>query len=123
MKILLSIKPEFVAEISSGRKLFEYRKGIFRRPVESVVVYSTEPCGRVVGEFRIKQVIEDTPERVWSKTSKFSGISQEFFNSYFAGRERAFAIEIADYEEYKTPRRIQEAYPDVKSAPQSFIYV
>ena len=55
MKILLSIKPEFVEEIFSGRKKFEYRKAIFtNKKVTSVIVYSTMPVGKIVGEFTIE---------------------------------------------------------------------
>ena len=51
MKVLLSIKPEFVKEIFEGRKKFEYRKSIFTKDVTSVIVYSTKPEGMIVGEF------------------------------------------------------------------------
>ncbi|MES5862869.1 ASCH domain-containing protein [Lacticaseibacillus paracasei] len=123
MRILLSIKPEFVDEIRSGRKLFEYRKGIFKRQVDRVVVYSTEPCGRVVGEFKVKRVLQDAPDKLWNKTSEFSGITHDFFEAYFEGRETAYAIEIENYQEYKLPQKIQELFPNVKVAPQSFVYV
>ena len=43
MKVLLSIKPEFVQEIFTGKKKYEYRKAIFTRSVDKVVVYSTKP--------------------------------------------------------------------------------
>ena len=41
MKVLLSIKPEFVREIFAGNKKYEYRKAIFTKNVNQVVVYST----------------------------------------------------------------------------------
>lgn len=123
MDALLSIKPEYVEEIRRGRKLFEYRKGIFRRRIDKVIVYSTEPCGRIVGEFEVKRIIQDAPEKLWNRTSKFSGISHDFFEKYFDGREIAYAIEIGDYREYEIPQKIQELFPNVKAAPQSFIYV
>ena len=44
MKVLLSIKPEFVQEIFTGKKKYEYRKAIFTRSVDKVVVYSTKAC-------------------------------------------------------------------------------
>ena len=123
MDALLSIKPEYVEEIRRGRKLFEYRKGIFRRRIDKVIVYSTEPCGRIVGEFEVKGIIQDAPEKLWNRTSKFSGISHDFFEKYFDGREIAYAIEIGDHREYEIPQKIQELFPNVKAAPQSFIYV
>ena len=54
MKVLLSIKPQFVEEIFAGKKRFEYRKAIFSKDVDSVVIYSTKPVGKIVGEFTIK---------------------------------------------------------------------
>lgn len=46
MNAILSIKPEFVKEIVSGRKRYEYRKAIFRQPVEKVYIYM--PLRRLV---------------------------------------------------------------------------
>ena len=43
MKVLLSIKPEFVEAIFSGEKLYEYRKAIFKKNVTTVVIYATKP--------------------------------------------------------------------------------
>ncbi len=68
MKVLLSIKPEFVEKILDGTKKFEFRKGIFKNPdVKSVVIYSTMPVGMIVAEFDIADVIEDKPSNVWKK--------------------------------------------------------
>ena len=55
MKILLSIKPEFVEKIISGEKKFEFRKSLPKRDgITTVVVYSTMPVGKVIGEFKVK---------------------------------------------------------------------
>ena len=58
MKVLLSIKPEFVHEIFAGNKKYEYRKAIFTKNVNQVVVYSTKPEGMIVGEFTVETIIE-----------------------------------------------------------------
>ena len=56
MRVLLSIKPEFVEKIFSGEKLYEYRKAMFKNVnVSSVVIYSTMPVGKIVGEFKFKK--------------------------------------------------------------------
>ena len=60
MKVLLSIKPEFVQEIFTGKKKYEYRKAIFTRSVDKVVVYSTKPVGMIVGEFTVENILNDT---------------------------------------------------------------
>ena len=64
MKILLSVKPVFVEEIMRGKKLFEYRKTIYKnRNISRIVVYSSSPVCRVVGEFDVKDVLCDTPRK------------------------------------------------------------
>lgn len=56
MKVLLSIKPEFVEKIFSGEKRFEYRKSIFKQQnIDTIVIYSTMPVGMIVGEFNTCQ--------------------------------------------------------------------
>src|SRR2546427_5834830 len=41
IRVLLSIKPEFVAAILRGEKRYEFRRRIFRRSIGVVVVYAT----------------------------------------------------------------------------------
>ena len=83
MKVLLSIKPEFVKEIFEGRKKFEYRKSIFTKDVTSVIVYSTKPEGMIVGEFKVKKVLHESPEKLWDDTHDYSGITKAFFDEYY----------------------------------------
>ena len=52
MNAILSIKPEYVAEIKAGRKRFEFRKAIFKEPVGKVYIYASAPVSMVVGESR-----------------------------------------------------------------------
>ena len=69
MKALLSIKPEFVDKIRTGEKLFEYRKAVFKRQdVKSVVIYSTMPEGKIIGEFEIGEIIKSRPSELWEAT-------------------------------------------------------
>lgn len=121
MKALLSIKPEFVEQIFKGVKKFEYRKALFKNKVSHVVVYSTMPVGKIVGEFEIEDIIQDKPSKLWSQTQQHSGISHNFFKDYFKGRSRAFAIKIKNPTRYKTPIDPYKAY-DNFTAPQSFLY-
>lgn len=59
MKVILSIKPEFVEKIINGEKKFEYRRKIFKKDVEKVLIYASSPIKSVVGEF----IVEDTFNR------------------------------------------------------------
>lgn len=123
MKVLLSIKPEFVDRILDGSKKFEFRKGIFKNEmVKSVVIYATMPVGMVVGEFDIADVIEDKPSIVWRKTKKYAGISKDFFDIYFSSREKAFAIKIGDVRRYDEPMMLSALGKNI-TAPQSYRYL
>lgn len=123
MKVLLSIKPEFVEKILDGTKKFEFRKGIFKNPdVKSVVIYSTMPVGMIVAEFDIAAVIEGDPCNVWKKTRRYAGISKKFFDSYFHSKDKAFAIKIGALKIYEQPRLLSSLGENV-TAPQSYRYL
>ncbi len=123
MKVLLSIKPEFVEKIISGEKRFEYRKAVFKRPeIKSVVIYSTMPEGRIIGEFSIGEIIAKRPEDLWEATKNVSGIDRRFFDEYFVGRDVAYAIQIKDFVQYKEPINPYLKEKGFK-APQSFKYL
>lgn len=78
MKVLLSIKPEYVRKIFAGTKKYEYRKSIFTKHVDKVVVYATKPMGMIVGEFSVEEVLVGEPEILWKETHEVSGISKDF---------------------------------------------
>ncbi|PGS67611.1 ASCH domain-containing protein [Bacillus thuringiensis] len=123
MKVLLSIKPEFVKEIVLGRKKFEYRKKAFKRKdITSVVIYATKPYGKVVGEFEIENILIDEPSNIWKETKKYSGITKSYFNSYFEGKQTGVAIQIKDFKEYDIHLDLHEFDDTLKVAPQSFCY-
>ena len=122
MKVLLSIKPEFVEEIANGNKKFEYRKAIFKnRDVKTVVIYATMPVGKIVGEFDIGDILEAHPSVLWDKTKEYSGVDEAFYNEYFYGREKGYAIEIERLNMYKEPI-CPYSYGKKFTAPQSFKY-
>lgn len=124
MKALLSVKPHFVEEMISGAKKYEYRKRVFKRPdVSSVIVYATKPCGKVVGEFEIEEIIEEEIDDLWRDTRDLSGISEEFFYEYFHGRKIGFAIKIRNFIAYDRPLDLAEIDSRLKVPPQSFCYV
>lgn len=122
MKVLLSIKPEYVEQIINGNKKFEYRKRIFKKNVEAVIVYSTMPVGKIVGEFTIEKIINDSPEEIWNQTCKYSGVSENFFKDYFSKHKEGFAIKIKDFLEYKEPISPKDIFNNFV-APQSYMYV
>jgi predicted transcriptional regulator len=123
MRVLLSIKPEHVSNIIDGRKTYEFRRKIFaRRDVKTVVIYATMPIGRLVAEFDIDGIYEEEPEALWDRTSGGSGITKSYFDAYFSGREKAYAIGIGEVRVFENPIDPKIAY-DGFTPPQSFMYV
>ena len=123
MHVLLSIKPEYAERILSGEKRYEYRKRIFQRDgVTTVIIYATAPVMQIVGEFEIAKVTENTPAELWTQTNKHSGVSYEFFEQYFSGRRKGYAIHVGATTRYTQPVEPWEAL-ETFCAPQSFRYL
>lgn len=120
---LMSIQPQFVAEIANGTKQFEYRKAVFKRPVSKVVVYASSPVQKVIGEFTIKHIHQDSPNEIWKVTRLASGITETFFQEYFRGKETAFAIEIEAFTAYEQGFSLNDFAPHLKAPPQSYCYL
>jgi predicted transcriptional regulator len=122
MKVVLSIKPEFANKIFEGTKKYEFRRAIFKNPnVKKVVVYSSSPVQKIIGEFEIDRIIIHDLETLWNKTKKYSGISKDFFFQYFDNKKLGFAIKIKNTKLYQTPRCIRNDYN--LFPPQSFLYL
>lgn len=123
MKVLLSIKPEFVEKILSGEKKYEFRKKLFKRQsVKTIVIYATMPIGKVVGEFDIDHVISDEPNLVWEKTKKYAGVSKSFYDEYFKEKSLAFAIAVGKVTLYDEPKSLNYFGKNIV-APQSYRYL
>lgn len=123
MKVLLSIKPEYVERIFDGTKRYEFR----RRPygntqVKTVVVYATMPVGKIVGEFDVDSILGETPDKLWRRTAAQSGISRDFFDAYFEGRDIAYALKIGDVRRYVKPISPETVLTKF-TPPQSYMYL
>lgn len=120
-RALLSIKPLFAAAILRGEKRYEYRRSIFSRQVDIVLVYVSSPVRRVVAEFDITAIITKTLPQLWQQTRKFAGIDESLFYKYFQGVEYGHAIAIGNVRLYDNPFCPVEAFG--LRPPQSFIYL
>lgn len=123
MKVLLSIKPRFAELIFEGVKRFEFRKAIFKNPhVKTVVVYASSPVQKVIGEFSFDEILEYDPSTLWKKTKNHSGITEHYFDEYFANRATGYAIKITDVKEYEEPLCLKGDF-NIQYPPQSFMYL
>ena len=119
--ILLSINPNHVENIMNGTKQYEFRKKACKRQVDKILIYSTTPIMRVVGEADVEDVLIDTPEVIWEKTEEKSGIDKAFFDQYYEDREQAVAYKLINVKQYEEPKELEEF--GVSNAPQSFQYI
>lgn len=120
-RALLSIRPPYADAIFRGQKRFEFRRTIFRKPVNLVVVYITSPVSLVVGEFEVKEILSDSVSDLWNRTSDRAGIDRTRFFQYFAGCDVGYAIVIGRVRRYRRPLDLASNFG--LRPPQSFVYI
>lgn len=119
--ILLSINPEYVDKIFAESKKFEYRKRLAAKTVDRILIYSTAPIMKVVGEVEVVETISASPTALWERTKRFAGISREKYRKYFKGCKVAHAYQLGQVIRYYQPKELSEF--NVNLPPQSFIYL
>ena len=119
--ILMSIKPEYVERIFSGSKKYEFRKRLANKAVGKILMYSTAPIMKVVGEVQIVETISASPTALWVSTKKFAGISRDKYREYYKGCKVAYAYRLGQVTRYEPPKELREF--NISSPPQSFIYL
>lgn len=121
-RILISIKPEYVNDILSGRKKYEYRKVKPKNPnITTMIIYSSFPVMKVVAEAEIEDIIEGEPNEVWEQTKDGSGTIKPLYDAYFKSRSIAIAYKLGKVKIYDTPKNLTEF--GLKHAPQSYLYL
>ena len=124
--LLLSLKPCYADLIFEGLKKAELRRRI-ASCIEGrdVFIYVSSPVRQLRGGFRVGQVWRGSPEEVWNKVSELVGVDKRGFDTYYEGREIAYALQITDVWEYENPtdlNRLRKRFPNFV-APQSWRYV
>jgi predicted transcriptional regulator len=120
-QMLLSINPKHVENIMLGLKKFEFRKVRCREDVDKIIIYSTYPVMRIIGEAEVLGIVEDNPDAVWDITEEYAGISRGFFDTYYQGKEKAVAYQLGEVKKYSHPKTLSDY--GLRYAPQSFVYV
>lgn len=119
--ILLSIKPEYCKKIFEGTKKYEFRKHLARNDVSKIVVYSTSPEKKVIGEIEVIGTLSMKKTPLWETTKKQAGISREKYREYFKNTQEAHAYVLGNTKIYTTPKILSDF--GVTQAPQSFLYL
>ena len=121
MDVLISIKPKYVKKIISKEKKYEFRKNIFKKNVDTIIIYSTSPEKKIEAYFKLNEIIKDTPKNLWKRFSKEGGISEEEFFEYFKDKDEGYALKIDDLKILDESIDTDEI-KDFK-APQNYFYV
>ena len=106
-----------------GRKKYEFRKNKFaQKDINCVYIYSTTPIKKIIGLFKINNIIEDSPSALWDQLKNDAGISEDEFFDYFRNKEMGFALEIKEVEIFENPLDPKTLFPNFVP-PQSFCYI
>lgn len=120
--ILISIHPEHVSSIISGKKRFEYRKVLPRRDISFLVLYCTAPVKKITAVVEVKDRLVASLLDVWNITSRGSGISRSFYLDYYSGKQNASAFVLGNVYQMESPMDLSDL-PGQKTSPQSFYYL
>ncbi len=119
--ILLSIKPEYANKILSGTKKYEFRKHLAQGDINKIIIYSTSPEMKIIGEVEVLGTLSMKKTPLWEKTKSNAGISREKYREYFCDSNIANAYVLGKaikYDEYKSLNDF-----GISQAPQSFVYI
>jgi predicted transcriptional regulator len=119
--VLMSILPIIGRRIMSGRKKYEYRRSIFRKPVNRIYLYLSSPERKIVGYFMYQGHLEGTVQEIWEATKDVSAATEAAYLDYFKNTNKAFAIKIDAFISFDTP--IDPWKSPGFLPPQSFRYI
>lgn len=86
-----------------------------------MIIYSSAPVFRVVGEATIRRVIQAPPDTLWVEAQYGAGMSKADFDAYFSGRAIAVAYQLEKPVRYPNPVLVTNI--GLERPPQSFQYL
>ena len=91
--ILISLAAKYAEKIFAGEKQVELRRRAMKvAPGVTVWIYVKLPVGSIVGRARVEAVHASSPDSLWRKFGRVSGLSKEEFFEYFKGVTHGFAL-------------------------------
>ena len=106
--ILLSINPQYVESILNGTKEYEFRKTVCKKHIDKIIIYSTSPIMKVVGEAEVDDILIGDPEMIWQLTKKKSGIDKIFFDEYYKNKTEAVAYKLKNVIKFDSPKTLND---------------
>jgi len=124
--LFLSIHPEHVEAIVDGRKALELRK---RKPSIApgfkVVIYATMPQCEAVAVGTVVAIHVGSPSVIWRNWGKLTAVSEELFDDYFDGADKAVGIQLSNIATFAKPISLRELRQqwDGFQPPQQYLYL
>lgn len=118
----MAIHPKYAEAILSGRKRIEFRKRSLASDISDVLIYATRPVQRIVGRFKVAEVVCDTPVQLWAEYGDLGAITRSDFVAYYSGALCAYGFLVAHVERFPVPYTLQEMWPQ-PAVPQSISYL
>ncbi|MDR0483672.1 MAG: hypothetical protein LBH40_00125 [Alphaproteobacteria bacterium] len=120
MEIVISIRPEHLNNIRSGKKKWELRKRlpedkILTGEIKKIWVWETSPVSKIVGYIESNKIEKGSPNELWNKHGKDFGVNKEFYNQYYQNKEYAVALKIDSWVACENANHTL--------APQGYIYI
>ena len=105
----------------NGTKEYEFRKTVCKKHIDKIIIYSTSPIMKVVGEAEVDDILIGDPEMIWQLTKKKSGIDKIFFDEYYKNKTEAVAYKLKNVIKFDSPKTLNDY--GVHNAPQSYQYI
>jgi len=124
--LLLSIKPEYAIRILNGDKRIELRKTSPKVEFNDIIViYATAPTKAIVGYCKVRDIVRDSPKRLWLNYGSIAGIERKDFNTYYDQRDFGVGILLKDVRALNNKMKLCEIRKFLPSfnPPQSFAYL
>ncbi len=86
------------------------------------MIYATVPEKKVIGYFKVKEVLEKTPVELWNDFGDCGEIEEKLFFDYYEDNEFAKGILIEETTMFEKPINLNEISKNLR-APQSFRYI
>jgi predicted transcriptional regulator len=91
--ILISLASRYAEKIFSGEKQVELRRRTMNvAPGATVWIYVKLPVGSIVGKATVESIHASSPDTLWRRFGRLSGLTREEFFDYFAGVSVGVAI-------------------------------
>lgn len=121
--LLMSIRPQYVDLILSGRKTVELRRKAPKSCPAVVVMYASGNSRQIEGSATLASVQTSTPDDIWARFGGVSGLSRDAFDAYFDGAHEATALLLAQPARARRPLPLSDLRLLGLEPPQSWRYI